>query len=185
MTCIVAVRSSKGLYIGGDSAATAGTMSQRTLRPKVFQNGAYLMGYTSSFRMGQVLEHVFQPPEPSGGDLYAQMVAEFVPAVRACLKDAGFSKIENNEETGGQFLVATGGRIFEVEIDFSVLEMSEPFAAVGCGTEVALGALHVFEKADRLDGYPREAIRAALGASARFSGAVRPPFHVLALRASK
>ena len=58
MTCIVGMVDGQGtVYIGADSLAAGGY--QKTIRKdaKVFTNGIAVMGYTSSFRMGQLLRY--------------------------------------------------------------------------------------------------------------------------------
>jgi hypothetical protein len=82
MTCIVSLVDGDTVYMGGDSAAVEdGHYLTRTRNPKVFINGAYLIGYTSSFRMGQLLEFA-DLPQPEGLDLYRFMATAFVERVR-------------------------------------------------------------------------------------------------------
>jgi hypothetical protein len=180
MTCIVAVKSGGGIYVGGDSAAVADPITTVTGRPKVFRRGPYLFGYTHSFRMGQLLEFVFQPPDrEQAEDPFAFMVTKFVPAVRACFKAEGFATVSNNVESGGSFIVAAWGRLFEIASDYQVLEPGEVFTVVGQGWAVARGALHACEATGILRDAPESSVRMALAAAARFCTGVREPFHVL------
>ena len=56
MTCIVGYLDKETVYLGGDSAGTDGNYSQHIRKDKkVFQNGPFIFGFTSSFRMGQIL----------------------------------------------------------------------------------------------------------------------------------
>ena len=104
MTCIVGVEHNRRVYMGGDSAAVAGWDISQTAERKVFMVGDFIIGYTTSFRMGQLLEYELRLPEYDGPPNMGYMVTRFVPAVRACLKDGGFTKVENNREEGGLFL---------------------------------------------------------------------------------
>ena len=63
MTAIVAIRQDNTVYMGGDSAGVAGLKITIRKDPKVFINGNFLMGFTTSFRMGQLLQYSFKPPE--------------------------------------------------------------------------------------------------------------------------
>src|ERR1019366_6351782 len=85
-------------------------------------------------------------------------------------------------ESGGTFLVGTHGRLFEVSSDYQIGEPADPYAAVGCGSEVALGALHATGGSKMT---PHQRLEAALAAAERFSNGVRGPFvHVSTVAAS-
>lgn len=175
MTCIVGVVQDGSVVMGGDSAGVAGYALTVRQDPKVFHNGPFLIGYTSSFRMGQLLRFRFTPPphHPADKDDYHFMATDFIDAVRACFKDYGYAKIESNNEHGGTFLVGYRGKLYEINDDYQVGINADPFAAVGCGFAVALGALHASE------GKSAEArVLAALAAAERFNAGVRGPFVV-------
>lgn len=178
MTCIVGLIDKGKVYIGGDSAGVGGSgqygLSIRSDR-KVFRNGDFVMGFTSSFRMGQLLAFVMSPPKPrEGDDLFAFMVRDFIGCVRQTMKDGGFSKNTNGEESGGTFLVGFRGRLFHISDDFQVGEASKPYGAVGCGDHIALGSL--FSTPHIAD--PQERVREALLAAENFSAGVRGPFFI-------
>jgi ATP-dependent protease HslVU (ClpYQ) peptidase subunit len=175
VTVIAGVVRGGRVWIGGDSAGVAGTDLTVRRDPKVFLNGAYLIGFTSSFRMGQALAHRFQPPPPPrrAADLYRFMVVDFVDAAREALKTAGFAQVHDGAEAGGCFLVGVGGRLFQIESDYQVGEARAGFDAVGCGAAYALGSLFTSK------GSPERRVRTALLAAERHSGGVRGPFVVL------
>lgn len=174
MTCIVGLCHGGKVYLGGDSAATGGTSQTIRTAPKVFKNGEFLMGFTSSFRMGQLLEHAFNPPRCHPDTPVMQyMVTEFVDGVRDCLKRGGYAETSNGVDTGGVFLVGHRGRLFQIESDFQVGESAEGFDAVGCGQDLALGSLF------SSTGAPEARVTLALEAAQRFSAGVQGPFHVI------
>lgn len=177
MTAIVGFTDGKKVWMGGDSAGTAGTKTTLRKDEKVFINGDFLIGFCGSFRMGQLLRYSFSPPaKKEGQDLYAYMVTDFVDAVRACLKQGGYARADNGEEQGGLFLVGHKGRLFEIECDYQVGESFLAYEAIGCGEEVARGVMYATEgKA------PKERIELALSAAEQFSAAVRAPFTILEL----
>jgi ATP-dependent protease HslVU (ClpYQ) peptidase subunit len=180
MTCIVALKDGKGgVVMGGDSAGVAGLDIRIRRDPKVAQVGEFLIGYTSSFRMGQLLFHKFTPPAIyRGEDLYHYMVARFTESVRKTFKRGGFSKIGENEEEGGTFIVAVQGRIFTLQNDFQVAECHEDFTAVGCGESYALAAFRTMEMLkDRRPA--RSRVLTALKVAVEYSAGVRPPFVIL------
>jgi len=177
MTCIIGLEHNGHVYIGADSAAQAGWKVRPTRLQKVFRRGPFLIGYTTSFRMGQILQHhleVREPEKKESDDAF--MVCAFIEAVRECLKDKGFTKIENNQEEGGFFLVGYAGTLYQVTGDFQINSSTEGLDAFGCGDDYALGAMKALE-----DLPPRKRIKKALEIAAHFSGAVCAPFRVLKL----
>lgn len=176
MTCIVGLVDAGRVYIGGDSAGCSGWDLTVRADTKVFRNGQFLFGFTDSFRMGQLLRYALHPPERGEDETpYGFMVTTFIDAVRDCLAAGGVARKENGVESGGSFLVGYQGRLYCVQSDYQVAQSEDEFASVGCGSQVALGALY----ANR--GNPaEERIRQALEAAERFSNGVRAPFVVLA-----
>jgi ATP-dependent protease HslVU (ClpYQ) peptidase subunit len=179
MTCIVGLVNKGRTYLGGDSAGVSGLDITVRKDKKVFSNGEFVMGFTSSFRMGQVLQYDFVPPEVDDDDdedLMRYMVKKFIPEVRKVFKETGYSKIDSNREAGGCFLVGVRGRLFQVDSDFQVGENMSGFAAVGCGESYALGSLLTTDKADE-NLKPKWRLEMALLAASTFSGGVCEPFN--------
>ncbi|WP_240351085.1 hypothetical protein [Streptomyces olivoreticuli] len=172
MTVIVGLIHEDQVHIGGDSAGVAGCKMTIRKDPKTFLNGPYTMGFCGSFRMGQLLHHAFKAPTPKG-DLDRFMTTKFVNKLRACLKTAGWARKESEQEQGGTFLVGIYGRLFIVYSDYQVAEPADGYAAVGCGNEFALGALHATETANL---GPRERLTVALTAASHHGTDVSPPF---------
>lgn len=175
MTCIVGLALDGDVWIGADSAATSGWQVRSTRVPKVFTHGPFIIGYTVSFRMGQLLQFYLdvQPQDGESSDL-EYIVKRFVMAVRGCLKEGGYTTIENNKEEGGGFLIGYRGHVYRVGNEFQVTEASDGFDACGCGGNYALGAMAALGSVE-----PDERVRMALEIAAHFSGAVRGPFTVL------
>ena len=180
MTCIVGIAHKGKVYIGADSAAVQGWTRRQTELVKVFRRGPFLMGYTTSFRMGQLLEHQLPLPEQKGADDLAFLVQEFVEAVRDVFKRHGYAKVESNNESAGQFLLGYRGKLYSIDSDYQVGLMADGFDAVGSGAEYALGALKVSERMQ-----PTRRIKRALEVAAHFNMAVAPPFVVKTLASGR
>lgn len=179
MTAIVGIVEEGKVWIGGDSAGVGGLSMQTRSDPKVFTNGEFLIGYTSSFRMGQILEHHLSSPVPYEGEAgMAYMVKRFIPAVKQALKEHGFQQSENGQDIGGTFLVGYRGELYEIESDYQVARVQQRYHAVGCGRDLALGSLFTTNQYD-ID--PEERIEIALNAAAEFSAGVRAPFTILSV----
>lgn len=170
MTCIVGLQHDGKVTIGGDSAGVAGYDITVRADSKVFTVGPYLMGFTTSFRMGQLLRYTLKPPKPTG-NLERFMVLEFVPSVLECLEHGGWLSTENGRVEGGLFLVAVAGELFAIDGDMQVGRHVDGYAAIGCGDNIALGSLH-----STTGKPPRARVKAALTAAAHHSAGVTPPF---------
>ncbi|MFI9203066.1 hypothetical protein [Streptomyces sp. NPDC053048] len=172
MTVIVGLVHDGRVYLGGDSAGVSGSRLTVRRDPKIFRNGPYAMGFTTSFRMGQLLHHAFRAPKPEG-DLDRFMTTVFVDKLRTCLKDGGWARKDSEQEQAGTFLVGVYDRLFAVHDDYQIAEPADGYAAVGCGDEFALGALHA--TAD-LGLKPRKRLTLALTAAGYHSAGVCAPF---------
>ena len=161
--------------MGGDSAGLSGWETVVRADPKVFINGPFVMGFTTSFRMGQLLRYAFEPPEHSSDvEDHRFMATTFVDAVRECLKAGGYAKKENEVELAGDFLVGYRGHLYEVDTDYQVGESVDGYMAIGTGSATSVGALYATKGRA-----PRVRVRLALEAAARHNGAVCAPFIVM------
>ena len=62
MTCITGMVRNGHVYMAGDLMGSNGFTGRVYPDSKVFTNGDFIVGYTSSFRMGQILEWNWHPP---------------------------------------------------------------------------------------------------------------------------
>lgn len=178
MTCIVGLVHDGAVLIGADSAGVNSDslrIHARTDR-KVFKTGKFVMGFAGSYRMGQLLAYSLSPPRiGEDEDVMKFMVTSFIASVRQCLKDGGHASRANDEEqTGGLFLVGFKGRLFRIDHDYQVGELIDGYVAIGCGEAYALGALYAADA----DLAPEARVQKALEAATHFSAGVRPPFHI-------
>ena len=175
MTCIVGIRKDGEVWIGGDSAVSTEQKTNVTRNAKVFENGEFLFGMCGSVRMHQLIQYSLSLPATprtmTDVQLHRWMVTDFVGALRECLKNGGFAKKENEQESGGTFLAAVSGRLFCVYSDYQVAEYDSEYMAIGSGEEYAVGALHASWHLA-----PKERAFAALEAAAHHNPFVRPPF---------
>lgn len=182
MTCIAGLVHDGKVYIGGDSAGV-NSVYDLTVRAdeKVFRNGDFLFGFTSSFRMGQLLRYALSPPNLYGRDVMTYLCTDWINAVRDCLKSGGYARKENETESGGTFLLGFKGRLFEVHGDYQVGEPVDRYAAVGCGDSYAKGVLYASANSQIATTDPEPRILLALAAAERHSAGVRGPFTVLSV----
>lgn len=201
MTCVVGYADGGKVWIGADSLSGAedGWHVEIRRTPKVFGvrlgGGApggetLVVGFTSSWRMGQILQTAEEVamlalPDARGGDwtLWRWMVTAFAESARAALKRGGYVQVKDAREDAGEFLAGVRGRLFYVGSDFQVVEPLRQYAAVGAGARVALGALYGIDEAHARAGVgpmpPEARVRMALEAAQEFNGGVRGPFTIL------
>ena len=200
MTAIAAVIENGKLYMGGDSAGVGGYALTVRKDEKVFINGEFIIGGTTSFRMLNLLRYSFKPPEKkatspvgkakkwfgraeswmNGSEKAKEQTDEefmstcFIDAIRACFKAGGFGSGDGS--TGGNFIVGCRGRLYIIDNDFQVGIPANDFAAVGCGQDLCLGSLY------STGSMPAEQrIAMALKAAEQFSAGVRGPFVIRSL----
>lgn len=192
MTCIVGLEHEGRVYIGGDSQGSAGWSKTVRADSKVFLRdvphiGPAAFGFTSSFRMGQIIRYAFDPPAPKGdtepADIDAYLVAEFIPALRKAFEEHGYQRVKDGEATAGTFLLGIAGRLYQVESDYQVGRSALPYDAVGCGSDIALGAMYVAhqacEAAQGNEGAAEAIVSRALYAAEAHSAGVGGPFEVV------
>ncbi|EIV91013.1 hypothetical protein [Frankia sp. QA3] len=174
MTCIVGVQQDGRVVIGGDSAGVAGWSITVRADTKVFRNGEFIMGFTDSFRMGQLLRYSLVPPVPQDWDLDRFMATDFIAVVRDCLREGGFARNDSGNESGGLFLVGIRGHLYRIDSDYQIGRSVDDYYAVGSGDEYACGSLHSTRGLDA-----EQRVQMALEAAAHHSTGVCPPFHIV------
>lgn len=184
MTCIVAVADPNGsVVIGGDSAGTdAWDLSlQIGTEPKVWRQGHLLFGACGSFRVSQLVRYHLTLPVPDEDvDPLDYLSGKLVNALRDTLAEGGALTSlwgdMTEELTGSGLIVCMGGRVFAIQEDFGVLEMTHGYAAIGCGALLAWGALAATEDIEITS---KRRVRIALDAAERHSAGVRGPMTIL------
>jgi len=147
MTVILGAIDKGTIYMGSDSQVTYGNTKRIVKDLKVFKKGDMLFGVCGTPRIIQLLNFSLDIPEhPKRFTDYAYISSEFVDAVRCCFKTGGYSHIENNEEKGGDFLIAYHNRIYNIDYNFSVSAFEGECMAVGVGDESAIGAYMAFRE---------------------------------------
>ena len=177
MTCIVGVVDKGTVYIGGDSAGVSAYSITPRADKKVFINRDFAMGFTTSFRMGQLLQYKLVPPDkPKKCSDYKFMVVDFVDAVKKCFKENDYGL----PDKGGCFLVGFNSNLYAIDDDFQVGINCMPFDSVGCGSEIAKGSLF-----STVGKKPMDRVKLALKAAATLNGGVCAPFNIVKLMKTK
>lgn len=118
-------------HIACDSLGSNGKTKNVYKTRKIFRRSGFLFGFTSSYRMGQILQYSLSLPKRKvGQDLTEYLHTDFVSAVRSAFDEGG-------HEDGGEFIFITEGRIFSMQSDFSLLEALDTFESCGSGEDYA------------------------------------------------
>jgi len=181
MTCVVAIKQDGFVYMGADSLGDSNGHCMLREDPKVFINGDFIIGFTTSFRMGQLLMQAEFPANKSDTD-FKYMIGPFVDCVQELFRNKKYAVVENAAESGGNFIVGYKGEIYEIESDYQVGIPSCGYTAVGSGFAYALGALHFMKNNVHhinMNLSADEKVKLALHAASAFNSYVRQPFRVL------
>jgi len=166
MTIIVGYKHEGNVYIGGDSLGISGYDTSNRIDEKVFVTHGIAYGFTSSYRMGQILRYhsIKIVHEDRKVDLPAYIVRHLVPMWRKIMEKHGFLYAGGGQEESGSFLVGIDGRLFQIDSDFQVAENRLNYDAIGCGFAYALG--YLFSDPDDT---PKKVVTKAVKAAIEFS----------------
>jgi ATP-dependent protease HslVU (ClpYQ) peptidase subunit len=176
LTCIVGLEAEGRVVVGADSLVAHGNLHFRRSGGKLFKNGGLIMGASGSARLGQLLHYSLKvPPIPERG-LERWLATTFMEAVRECLGEGGFRKVDSEQEglNTSSFVLGIRDRLYRVDSDFQ-LNRTGGYLAMGSGQQVAMGALHALQGSP---GSPRARVRRALVAAAAHVTTVRGPFSI-------
>ena len=177
MTCIIGLEHEGKVYVGGDSATGNGWGLRTAAMPKVFRLGELLVGFTDTWRFGQLIQYSLTLPQRDGEDSDERyLIATVIPALHTTLKDHGYVTTEDSRESGGSAIVGYRGRVYELSPNFGLTTFADKFAAVGVGWMFAEGAMLALEQLP-----PKERILKALDIVGRCADGVLPPYGVMEL----
>lgn len=183
MTCIVGIEGKNTVWLGGDSAATAGDGSQTLIADKkvfVNANGEVIFGICGSPKLIDPLRYTVFAKQKRGEDNREFVATVLVPMIKHALKESGCvtEHPEHGEHFQGEVLFGVGGKLYRMQSNFQLITDSQGYASVGSGSDIAIGSLH----ATRRDSNARRRILTALEASALANAGVRPPFAIVSVR---
>ena len=141
MTCIVGLKDVKNnkVIIASDSLASSCYESYQAKTKKVFENNGFIFGCTTSYRMIQILNHIFEPPKINHNeDFEKYMARKFIPKMRKLFNEHGFGKSEKY----GQFILGYKNNMITIQDDLSFMNHENNYHSVGSGYGFALGSMY-------------------------------------------
>jgi ATP-dependent protease HslVU (ClpYQ) peptidase subunit len=185
MTCIVGLVDRNAVWLGGDRAATNGSLGRALIKePKIFTKGEVGFGVCGLPKVMNALKHGIELPVQSGNDDWAFLVSELVPAIRKGL--IKFDAAQENKsplgigggiEFDGAMLIAYRGHLYILEENFQLIESNEKFASIGSGSALALGSFIATKNVRSA----KKRILMALEASTN-NASCAPPFDTLMIK---
>lgn len=178
MTCIVGLKHKGKVYIGGDSLGSDSDFNKVVRADeKVFAKGEMIFGFTTSYRMGQILKYAMSiPTRPEGIDDMEFLVAHFIPTLINAYEEGRYSNSDKGRLTGGTFLLAYRKELYKIEDDFQVGKPVDDYEACGCGHAYAKGSLFA-TKYIKME--PKERLLTSLHAATRHSAGVDGPYKIV------
>ncbi len=174
MTCIVAIETADGVWMGGDRMAATMHNAIDLDQPKVFRNGPALIGSCGSIRQHQLLQYTLHiPAETLSWDVDRWVAVDLTRAMLTMAGQWNASRTKDGVALSHNALLAINGRCYELQSDYSFTRCRTGEYAVGSGYEYAFGALH----ATRGD-EPEVRVRAALESAAERCPTVAGPFDI-------
>ena len=151
MTCVLALK-----YIDEDTSKIVlaanknGSNGSVYTKPKIFKNGDFYIGYTTSFYMGRLLQQIWIPPEKKPNQLDDEYL--FHDVIKSLHRMFENNDFDFGAKGDGIFILVYKDRIFEVFSNMSLLEV-DTFSSIGCGSEVMQEAIgmHLYDGSTPLD----------------------------------
>jgi ATP-dependent protease HslVU (ClpYQ) peptidase subunit len=165
MTCIIGLKTENSIYIAGDSSGHTDGVIENYKTSKVVKiatknNKELLIGFSGSFRLGDILKYKIQYPKISKNNIESDLVNKLIPIIQ--------DTIENEDNISkGEFMLAIHDRLFLIQSDLSILEPENDYSSIGSGSSYALGSL--FSTKGLL---PIDRLELALSAASHFSPSV-------------
>ena len=185
MTTLVAVQGHGWVVFGVDSRVVEDRGRIFTLpgnQPKLVRRGPYIMSAAGDLRAINILEHVFEPPDPgdrTGRKLDRFIATMFLPELKECLEQNGYAK---DNQLSSVIFVCVNGVGYELGEDYSYMRDASGMYACGSGGDYAIGALHVLiedpiESRDVDDA--KAAVKHALNIAAKLDNGTAGPHSVV------
>ncbi len=142
MTVIAGVVSNGSVYMAADSGASCDSSIVSIKESKLFSVGRddnrIIVGAAGSARIFQLLKYHLKVRKPTKTESPLKYLSgAFTEQYARLTKSAG-----DGPERPSELLIGFRGRLFEMGSDFSLIESTFDFAAIGSGADFALGVLY-------------------------------------------
>ena len=168
MTCIVALQSEEGVWLGTDSGVTTSHIVS-DCGPKVIQFGEIVIAYAGSVRAAQILEHNVTIPKLPKVVTARVLVRKLVDPLRTAVASHGGTK----ESSELELLVIVRGKIWVLTDNYTLLPCTRGYGVGGEAEDIARGVVEALE-----DQPPKVRVTRALEIAEKLCNSVKGPFHI-------
>jgi len=174
MTVVVGAISGKHVWLAADSYCSDGELAERRQEPKIVRIGPIGLGFSGSVRKERVLVSAIERILTKRKRVTAAWLKSgFLDELRAAIKD------EKDQALEGSLMIAHASCIYYIDDDLALCTPYLPYAAIGSGRSIALGALAFAHESDMLVNHPEDTLATVLEITSRHSHFVRAPYEYL------
>lgn len=138
MTLIIALKDKNWVSIWGDRFWSNFWFWSEMIDEKVFQVWDLIFWCCGSFRVMNIIQHHFSPPERGAKvDNKTYMYKYVLEELKKVLNEKNVSQVEKNLHEWYPILIAYEKDIYLLQEDFSMLQHDSPFMAIGSGSPFA------------------------------------------------
>ena len=170
MTIVIGYTDTESIYMVADEAIswnncdTRLTSISKVLRTSCHRNvpkrygycteAPILIGYSGSFRLGQILEcfannKTLLPVMAKDDSTIKYLVVRFIPfLINLFEKHKFLGYTDNGFISGGTILFGMNGKLYTIQEDFSVIEIVDKYSAIGSGEPYALASMSTMDFID-------------------------------------
>ena len=192
MTCVIGYLSKGNCYMGADSLVSNSSYKEVIKEPKCFYKGDILFGLSGSVKVLNLIKRACEFPSLNdpcfAGVLNKKLyyIQHVVPSViEKCLTEFNKNEVINGESSmDSVLLMIFDGKLYTLYNNYSVLEQTLPYEAVGSGCSLAMGAMAILEDvAPKLS--PEKKIYKAITTAANRCPSVGGHVNILRLKNNK
>lgn len=168
MTCVIGLEADGVVWLGGDSAVTAGNLRSICREPKVVVASGIAIGIAGNGRETD-LALSWKPPTPPKDHIRRWLIRKFVPALWAEFADANIKR----KEVELELLVGIGGELFAIDERGGVASNADGYEAIGVPEGAAAARGNLRATGDRP---PEERLAMALDAAREACWLIAEPY---------
>lgn len=184
MTCVVGMldKENKTVYLGGDSLGSNGYIKTIYKQRKVFHSkdtNDLIIGICGSFNFqGLEYEKLLDETKLLKGEIDREyLITKFIPNLRRIISSYNCNESKSGiDSMEGVLLFGYRDNLFMIQSDYSLVESTDDYLAIGSGMDYALGSLATT--------YDNEMpiidkIHMALKSATKHVVGVEPPFYII------
>ncbi len=173
MTCVAAIEDGKRVWLAADTGVSSDDGWTDNTHGKIWKHApGVAFGVAGAANAMQLVRYRLRAPRrPAGMDGMRWCITRLVPALKKILKD------EVRDADGNldfEMVVAVDGRAFLIDDGLAVLQAPRGYTAIGCGRDIALGALFSTKRQS-----PKARVCKAVEAACTHSNACALPLEVI------